>query len=559
MSYANLGHLLRYQAQRLGPRAALRYRKYGLYRDLTWEHYHSLVSAAAMALVEVGVGVGDRVGLVGENSVTWLIADMAILTAGGVNVSPHAPLTARQIQYQLHDADVVWAIVSNKGQLDKLRSLRSEMPALRGIVVFDPHAAGEDALAWESFLQHGHEAMARNPSELLRREKRIHHDSLATVMYTSGTTGNPKGVMLTHGNILSNAEACEKVQPYPDDGILLSWLPYTHIYARTCDHYSSMFMGTTMALSESAETLVEDLAEIKPTNLSSVPRFYEKVLSAVASPDPAETGKRLRRIFGPRMERMSSGGAPLPVPIAEVYIAAGLPLMQGYGLTESSPVISFNSKTHHKIGTVGRAIPGVEIKIAEDGEVLSRGPHIMKGYWKNPEATAETIKDGWLYTGDLGTIDADGFLSITGRKKELMVLSNGKKVVPTYIEGLLITDPCIDQAVVCGEGKNFLTALLVPNWVNVKEALAKEGKKLDGTPEQMANDPVVNDLMTRRCQHALQDVSRMEQIKKFVVLAKPFTVEADELTVSLKMKRNVILKHNEEKLESLYHGDASLD
>jgi long-chain acyl-CoA synthetase len=559
MSYANLGQILRLQAERLGPRPALRYRKYGLYRDLSWASYLAEVQAAALALVEAGVAVGERVGLVAENSAAWLIADMAILTAGAVNVSPHAPLTARQIQYQLHDSGCVWAIVSNRNQLDKLRSLRAEMPDLRGIVVFDPAAAADDALPWAAFVQHGREALERHAVELERREHHVGLDDLATVMYTSGTTGNPKGVMLTHGNLVSNAVSSYEAQPHEPETIVLSWLPYTHIYARTCDHYTGLVGGWTLALAESAETLVDDLADVHPTHFASVPRFYEKVLTAVASPDPAETAKRLRRIFGPRIDWMSSGGAPLPVPICEAYTAAGLPLYQGYGLTESSPVISFNTKQHNKVGTVGRAIPGVEVKIGPDGEVLTRGPHVMKGYWKNPEATAECIRDGWLHTGDLGALDAEGYLSITGRKKELMVLSNGKKVVPTYLEGLLVTDPCIDQAVVCGEGKNFLTALLVPHWANVKEALAKEGKAVEGTPEELARHPAVNDLLTRRCQQALSEVSRMEQVKKFVVLARPFTVEADELTVSLKLRRGVILRHNAERLEALYRGDQGME
>jgi long-chain acyl-CoA synthetase len=559
MSYANLGQILRLQAERLGPRVALRYRKAALYRDLSWQRYLEEAQAAALALIEAGVGIGDRVGLVAENSATWLIADMAILTAGAVNVSPHAPLTARQIQYQLHDSGCVWAIVSNRAQLDKLRSLRAEMPDLRGIVVFDGSAAAEDAMPWEAFVQHGREALDRHGVELARRERHLTHDDLATVMYTSGTTGNPKGVMLTHGNLISNAVSSYEAQPHDPETLVLSWLPYTHIYARTCDHYTGLVGGWTLALAESAETLVDDLAAVQPTHFASVPRFYEKVLAAVASPDPAETGKRLRRIFGPRIDWMSSGGAPLPVPIAEAYTAAGLPLKQGYGLTETSPVISFNTGTHNKLGTVGRAIPGVEVKIGPDGEVLTRGPHVMKGYWKNPEATAETIRDGWLHTGDLGSLDAEGYLSITGRKKELMVLSNGKKVAPTYIEGLLVTDPCIDQAMVCGEGRNFLTALLVPNWGNVKEALAKEGVRVEGGPEELAKAPAVNELLERRCREALKEVSRMEQVKKIAVLARPFSVEAEELTVSLKMRRNVILAHHAAELEALYRGDTSVE
>lgn len=546
MPFRNLGAVLRHQAHRLGDRPALRYRRYGLYHDYGWRRYYDDALAAAAALVEAGVQPGDRVGLVGENSLDWLVADMAILTTGAVNVTPHAPLTARQIHFQLHDAGVVWVIASSKEQMAKLRAVRRELPELRGIVVFDP-AAGDDATPWEAFKQRGRSALAKVGAELERREQTVGLDDLATVMYTSGTTGNPKGVMLTHGNLLSNAGASLEVQGYGPDDLILSWLPYTHIYARTCDHYTAMLAGVPLALAESPETLVERLAETHPTHLASVPRFYEKVLTAVASPDPAVTAKRLKKVFGPRIDWMSSGGAPLPVPIAEAYHAAGLQLMQGYGLTESSPVISFNCKANHKIGTVGRALPGVEIKIAEDGELLTRGPHVMKGYWKNPEATAEAIKDGWLYTGDLGKIDEDGFLSITGRKKEMMVLSSGKKVAPTNIEGLLVADPYIDQAVVIGEGRNFLSALLVPHWGNVKAELS-----LDGDPESLAKHPAVTELLTRRCQQALVDVSRMEQVKKFAVLAKPFSIEADELTVSLKMRRNVILEHNKERIEGLY-------
>jgi long-chain acyl-CoA synthetase len=559
MSFTNLGQVLHHQANRLGGRCALRYRRYGLYHDYSWEQYRADARAAALALIDAGVGPGDRVGLVGENSLDWLVADMAILLAGAVNVSPHAPLTARQIHYQLHDADVVWAIVSNQAQLDKLRSVRGELPALRGIVSFDGAQAGDDAIPWEAFRQRGQQTMARLQHELARRDQQTTTDSLATVMYTSGTTGNPKGVMLTHGNILSNADACLQVQPHSPDDVILSWLPYTHIYSRTCDHYTSLMSGAPLALAESPETLVERLGEVQPTHIASVPRFYEKVLTAVASADPTETGNRLRRIFGPRIDWMSSGGAPLPVPIAEAFHAAGLKLMQGYGLTESSPVISFNTKTHHKIGTVGQALPGVEIKIAPDGEVLTKGPHVMKGYWKNPQATAEVIRNGWLHTGDLGTIDADGFLSITGRKKELMVLSNGKKIVPSYLEGLLVTDPCIDQVVVCGEGRNFLTALVVPHWGNVQSALAAEGVTIQGSTEEMAKHPAVNALIARRCTQALADLSRMEQIKKFVVLARPFTIEADELTVSLKLRRSVIVEHNADKLAALYQGDESVE
>jgi long-chain acyl-CoA synthetase len=552
MDYQNLAHLLRRQAESLGPRPALRFKRYGLYHGLTWERYHAETLAAAAALVDAGVAVGERVGLVAENSVDWLIADMAVLTAGAVTVSPHAPLTAWQVHYQLADAEVTWVIASGAEQLAKVRQVRAELPALRGVVAFDAGAGGADAIPWRAFQQGGLRALGRLAPELARREQRLGPDDLATVMYTSGTTGNPKGVMLTHGNLLSNALACLAVQPHRPDDLVLSWLPYTHIYARTVDHYTGIAAGVVLALAECAETLVDNIADVHPTHLAAVPRFYEKVLTAVACDDPAEQGKRLRRVFGPRIDWMSSGGAPLPLPVARAYHDAGLLLLQGYGLTESSPVISFNSKAQHKLGTVGRPLPGVEVRIAPDGEVLTRGPHVMKGYWRDPAGTAAALRDGWLYTGDLGALDADGFLSITGRKKELLVLSNGKKVVPSHLEGLLMADPCIDQAVVCGEGRNFLTALLVPHWGNVRQALAACAAALEGAPEGWAEHPAVRALLEGCVGKALGDLSHGEQVKKFIVLPRPFSVEADEMTVSLKLRRNVVLNKYGRRLEELY-------
>jgi long-chain acyl-CoA synthetase len=287
--------------------------------------------------------------------------------------------------------------------------------------------------------------------------------------------------------------------------------------------------------------------------LTSVPRFYEKVYAAVASPDPQETSRRLRAVFGSRIDVLSSGGAPLPKTVAEAYHAAGLLLLQGYGLTESSPVISFNRKKSFKIETVGQAIPGVEVRIAEDGEVLTRGPHVMQGYWKNAQATAEAIRGGWLHTGDLGSLDGDGFLTITGRKKELLVLSNGKKVVPSMVEGLLLADPCIDQAVVYGEGHSFLTALLVPHWENLRHALRAAGTPVDGLDEDaLARHPAVQALLQKRIEVSLADVAPWEQVKKFVLRPRPFSVAADELTVSLKLRRNVIFEHHKKDLESMY-------
>lgn len=555
MNARNLVELFRNQSERLGPCPALRYKRHGLWHDLTWEHYRAEALAAAAALVELGIAPGDRVGMIAENSIEWLIADMAILSAGAINVPPHAPLTARQIHFQLADAEINFLFVSNRVQMDKVRLIQSQLPPLRGIVVFDSTAlaGSEEMLSWDAFRQRGRRALPRLAEELAQREATLGPDDPATIMYTSGTTGNPKGVMLTHGNLLSNVESMlERAGQRPGD-VVLGWLPFTHIYARTVDHYSMLASGVLLALAECADTLVQDLAEVQPTHMASVPRFYEKVLTFVADADPNVVGRRLREIFGPRVDWLSSGGAPLPYPVARAYADAGVLVLQGYGLTETSPVISFNSKDAYKLETVGRPLSGIEVKIAGDGEILTRGPHVMTGYWKNSTATAEAIRDGWFHTGDLGELDADGFLKITGRKKELIVLSNGKKVVPSFIEGLLQSDPCIDQAVVCGEGRNFLTALIVPHWINVRAALASErGASASRDNIEETASPQVMELLQRRIQVALVDVSSAEQIKKFLIVPQPFSVAADELTVSLKLRRNIVLAKYASQLEELY-------
>jgi long-chain acyl-CoA synthetase len=559
MIHRNLAEIHRLQAERLGPRPAVRYKRYGVHHDLSMDQYRADALACAAALADVGVQPGDRVGLLAENCVEWLIADMGILAAAAINVPPHAPLSARQIHFQLADAGVRWLFVSTRAQWEKVEQVRDELPSLQGIVLFDKGKDLAGIVPWAGFLQRGRRALPRLASELARREAKLAPDDLATIMYTSGTTGNPKGVMLTHGNLVSNVTAALEVQPYRPDEVILNWLPFSHIYARTVDHYQPLTAGVLLCLADSADTLVDDLKEIQPTHLSCVPRFYEKVLTAVATADPKETGRRLQKIFGPRMEWLGSGGAPLPKAIAEAFEEAGLVILEGYGLTESSPVISFNRKTQNRIGTVGLPLPGVEVAIAADGEVLCRGPNVMKGYWNNPEATWAALRDGWLHTGDLGKLDADGFLSITGRKKELLVLSNGKKVFPPQIEGLLLGDDCIDQVAIYGEGRNFLTALIVPHWENLRRALAAQGSGVDKqTPEELASHPAVHTLLRERIDAALAEVASWEQVRKFLVLPRPFTLAAEELTVSLKLRREVIFSHHRAELEALYREESSI-
>src|SRR5262245_17888325 len=387
----NIPEVHRRQAEQLGPQVAVRYKRGGAWTDLTWADYRADVLACAAALVEAGVRPGDRVGLLGENRVEWMVADLGILAAGAVTVSPHAALAARQIHFQMHDAGARWLFVSSIAQCDKARQIRNELPALEGVVAFDSTAAGAGVESWADFLARGRQALARHAAELARREAALGPADLATIMYTSGTTGNPKGVMLTHRNILSNVAQCMAAEPTQPDDVALCWLPLSHIYARTCDFYQRIFSGTVICLSESVDTVVPDIAEIKPTHISCVPRFYEKLLTAVGSPDPAVTGARLRHVFGPKLRFLGARGAPLPWPIERTLRAAGLPVFPGYRPTEIAAVVTFNRSTASKPGTAGKVLPGVEIKIAEDGGILARGPNIMPGYWNNPEATAETV------------------------------------------------------------------------------------------------------------------------------------------------------------------------
>jgi long-chain acyl-CoA synthetase len=551
-AYRNLVELHRCQAERLGPRIVVRFKRHGLYHDYSWEQYRADAVACAAALIDAGVRPGDRVGVLSENRLEWLVADLGLLAVGAINVPPHATLPARQVQFQLADSGASWLFASSRDQLDKVRGVRAEMPTLRGVVVFDSAAADGEVASWEGFLQRGRLALPRLADEVAHREAALGPDDLATIMYTSGTTGNPKGVMLTHGNLLSNAITSVELADAGNEDVLLTWLPFSHIYARLVDHYATLVSGTSLCLAESQETLILNLAETHPTRMSSVPRFYEKVYAAVAAADPKETGRRLRAVFGPRINYLMSGGAPLPKPVAEAYHAAGLLVLQGYGLTESSPIISFNHKKSYKLDTVGQPIPGVEVRIADDGEILTRGPHVMKGYWNNPRATAEAIRDGWLYTGDLGSLDADGFLKITGRKKELLVLSNGKKVIPSEVEGRLLADPCFDQVVIHGEGRKYLTALVVPHWDNLRRVLREGGAVADGSPGALAADPAVAALLGRRMETALTDLAPWECPKRFVVLARPFSIAGDELTVSLKLRRGVIFENYKKELEALY-------
>jgi long-chain acyl-CoA synthetase len=549
-----LCQLHRSMSEKMGEKAALRFPAYGRFLDYSYQQVRQLADQAAAGLIGLGINPGDRVGILSENRVEWPIADLAVLSTAAADVTMHAPLSAQQVRYQLGHSEARGVILSNQDQANKVLEQLDELPDLEFLISFDPVSVPESRLVhltWQDLCLRGE--LDPVEDELFAREESLDGSSLATLIYTSGTTGNPKGVMLTHGNLLSNVEAMIPIAFLEPDDILLSWLPYSHVYARLTDNYLATGAGITVAMAASIDTLFDDLDAIKPTWLTAVPRFYEKVWSAVESLDPEPRAGRLAAIFGPNIRQLNSGGAPLPRHVCDGFDQAGLQIFEGYGLTETSPVITFNHANAYRFGSVGKAIPGVEIRIAEDGEILTRGPHVMAGYWKNPEATAEVIVDGWFHTGDVGTIDEDGYLSITDRKKDLFVTSAGKNVAPAVIERLLTADPLFEQAVVYGDGRNFISAVVVPDGgelQSVAESLGCEVLCDDGfvTSSELLEyiDSKVEDLM--------QAVSNPERVKRCLVLEKPFGLADDELTATLKVRRRYIIAKYEDQLATFYDG-----
>lgn len=558
MAHRNLSTLHRASAARWHDRTALSDKQAGLRRTLSWADYRHQADWAAAGLIDMGIEPGDRVGILSENRADWLVADVAVLSAGAADVTMHAPLVAGQVQYQLAHSEARAVIVSNQEQADKVLASLPNLPQLEALISFEPVSVDGRLryLTWEQLLERGHALGESGLKSILAREERTTRDSLATLIYTSGTTGNPKGVMLTHGNLLSNVEAVEEMTPFTSDDIVLSWLPYSHIYARTVDHYLSILSGGALYLAESMETLPADLMEVQPTLMNAVPRFYEKVWATVESLPVEVRRERLAKLFGPRVRWLSSGGAPLPRHIAEGFHQAGILLLQGYGLTESSPVISFNRFDYYRLDTVGPPIPGVEVRIAADGEILTRGPHVMRGYWKEPEATAQTITDGWLHTGDIGRLE-DGFLSITDRKKDLIITSGGKNIAPNELERILLTDPHIDQLVLYGDKKPFVSALIVPNFEALQAKARELGCTIEYDDEFIAPGPIV-DFIAARVEQLMEAVSKPERVKAFLLLGRPFAMERDELTPTRKVRRRHIINEYHDRFEALYtarHGE----
>jgi long-chain acyl-CoA synthetase len=574
----------------------LKYKKDGTWRAIGSLELRLAVEETSMGLRCLGIDKGDTVAILSENRPEWAIADLATLCAGARDATIYATLTPAQVQYILADSEAKLVFVSTEAQAAKVAEVRARLPHLRHVVRFD-EAKARETTSLAELRAKGREALAANPDAVRKRAAEVRGDDLATLIYTSGTTGDPKGVMLTHGNLLHNVLAAEKVFPMVDhEWTALSFLPLCHSFERTAGHNFMLHRGVTIAYAESVEKVPENMQEVRPHIMCSVPRLYEKMYARVnekvASDPPlrqrifrwaigvgretfahtvarTEPGALLKLQFsladklvfskikartGGRLQLFISGGAPLAREIAEFFGAAGMLVCEGYGLSETSPVITCNRPGAVRPGTVGLPLEHVEVRIAPDGEILTRGPHVMKGYFKREEATAEVIeKDGFFHTGDIGFLDPDGFLVITDRKKDIIVTSGGKNIAPQPIENRLKAHKLFAEVVMIGNRRSFAAALVVPAF-EALEAWARQAGLDVGGREELVRRPEVLAHYQALVNEMTKDLAQFEKIKKIALVAREFSQESGELTPTLKVKRRVVEERYKPMIDAMYEG-----
>ncbi len=576
--------------------AAMMYKKDGRWVKIAVSEFRDAVRWFSTGLRVLGVKPGDRVAILSENRPEWTIGDFAILCAGAVTVPVYPTLLPHQIEYVLKDSNSVLVLCSTEEQMKKITEIKPHCPSVHNIIVCDPPPRlPEEVLTFQQIVEDGKkEEAASGRARFDELRTACKPDDLATLVYTSGTTGDPKGAMLTHGNIGSNVNAVTKVLKLQQGWVALSILPLSHILERTAD-YAYLSMGGTVAYAENVNKVRDNLQEVKPDVFAAVPRLFEKmrmgVMDGIAQKppllqkisrwalgvaaerlpyrvDPTKSmplGLALRSkaaeklVFSKIMEKLGgrvqyvlSGGAPLSPELAAFFIGAGLEILEGYGLTETSPVIAVNTPERRRIGTVGPLIPGVEVKIAEDGEILTRGPHVMKGYWNKPEATTQAIDpDGWFHTGDIGLIDKDGYLKITDRKKDIIINAYGKNIAPQPLENDLKSSPYIATPVILGDRRKFLTALLIPNFEKLERDVAAHGITWK-TREELVSNATVQAIFQSEIEKFNKNLDRQEKIRRFTILANDFTIDNDEITPSLKVKRKVIDKRYKDVIDAMY-------
>jgi long-chain acyl-CoA synthetase len=578
-----------------GDRPAQRVKVDGVWRDTSWRDLHDAVRHTAQGLIDLGMQPRDRMAILSDSRAEWVQCDLAIQATGAITIPIYPSLLEEQAAYILQNSETSLIFVDTPAQLAKISHIRDQVPSLRHVVSMDAHAAHADTLSLAALAQRG--AASDGTAALLdERVAQLTRDDEATYVYTSGTTGPPKGVVQTHGNHLAALEMIEAVLESNEGEVHLLFLPLAHSFARL-EAFAGLYLGLTTAFAESIDALPDNMQEVKPMFMFSVPRVYEKMYARVTSMaaggsstkkaifawslnvgrqvsglqqrgQPIPAGLRMKHkiatklVFsklharvGGRLRYFFSGGAPLAQEIAEFFHAAGILILEGYGLTETCPILTANRPDRYKFGTVGQAFPGVELRIADDGEILGRGPNIAKGYYKLPEDTAAVFgEDGWFATGDIGDIDADGFLRITDRKKDLIVTAGGKNVAPQNIENLLKTDRYISQAMVHGDRQRYLTAIVTLDPDEITAYAQAQGIE-DTRMDTLAANPVIVKLLDERMAAINQRLPSFESIKKFVIAPEDFTQEGGELTPTLKIKRKVVTEKYAIELAQLYTED----
>lgn len=575
-------------------RSLLMYRVKGEYRSISAEDFVKRTLRLAAGLEEIGVRRGDRIALVSENRPEWAATDFALLLLGAVTVPVYPSLPASQCRYLLEHSGARFAIVSTAGQLKKLLPLTREIPHLEGLIVMDPPTTVAGPVrAWNEVLTLGEKSGNLDLEGWRRRCGTLRPQDLASIIYTSGTTGRPKGVMLTHKNLCSNILAIARAMPLGAGDTILSFLPLSHVLERTTD-YLCFFRGATIAYAALGDTLMNDFREICPTIVPTVPRLLEKIQSRVLAQVGGQSiwrrrlfhwaigvGEKIRgegtgtrppsfpgrwadrlarrfvldplreRLVGRQFRFFMSGGAPLPVGIARFFQACGITVLQGYGLTETSPVVSINRPDRNRLGTVGPVLDGVQVRILGDGEILTRGSNVMKGYYRNETATRGVLRDGWFHTGDIGRLDKDGFLIITDRKKDLIKTSGGKLIAPQPLESLLREDEFIGEAVILGEGRRFISALIIPDFDHLARFAGEQGLPA-GEMREIIRNPRVVALYKKRISKRMESCAKFETVKKFFLAPEPLKIEEGDLTPTQKVRRDRIAEKFRKEIEELY-------
>ncbi|HUF76196.1 MAG TPA: long-chain fatty acid--CoA ligase [Longimicrobiales bacterium] len=563
--------------------------------DISYREVLDVVKQVAAALQARGLARGDRVAILSENRPEWALTDFGCLCAGVLDVPIYTTLTAPQVGYMLHDSGAKIVFASTPEQAEKALAAAEGRGLTIDVVAFDPSSElPARVVPWSDFLASGSERGASWSDEEFRRAAlQAKPDDVATVLYTSGTTGEPKGVMLTHNNVASNVRASRIVFDIGNADNTVSFLPLSHILQRMVD-YLFFWVGCTIGYVRSMDTLVADMKVIRPTVVVSVPRVYEKIYNNVMQArglkkrlvdwavgvadrvaDLRLAGRepkgllalqyriadklvfsKVKQAVGGRLRFFVSGGGPLAPELNRFFYSIGMTILEGYGLTETSPVTNVNTLAHFRIGTVGKPVPATEIKIAEDGEILVRGPQVMKGYYNKPDATAEAIDaEGWFATGDIGELDAEGFLRITDRKKDIIVTAGGKNVAPQPIENRLKTHPLVEQVVMIGDRRKYVALLVVPHFAKVEEWARANGVSW-GSREELVSDARVVQFVEREVLGSLEDLASFERPKKIALLPHDLTVENGFLTPSLKVKRRVVHEELDAVIDRLYEEEA---